>query len=147
MILSRTSPDLRIGASTETASKLTADVELDVGITHQERLSVRINRNELDSSEPKFDHPVDSIDATAANADHLDNGEVVLVRCHVRPPGNTFNLYLRSKVMLGIYFLIRKLSVSTGPAPQALPRVAKSTTNIQQKWHSAPGSTPANHRA
>src|SRR5665213_1059015 len=51
-----------------------ADVKLDVGVTHQQGLGVGVDGDELDAFETYFDHPVDCIDTTSANADDLDNG-------------------------------------------------------------------------
>ena len=75
--------DLGIGARAEAASELAADVELDVGVAHQQRLRVGVDRDELDPAQSEFDHAVDGVDAAAADADDLDHGEVVLVRRHV----------------------------------------------------------------
>ena len=69
---------VRVGAGAETAGELTADVELDVGIAHQQRLSVGVHRDELDPPKAGFDHPVDGIDAAAADADDLDDRQIVL---------------------------------------------------------------------
>ena len=78
--------DLGVGAGAETAGQLAADVELDVGVAHQQRLRVGVDRDELDALEPDLDHPVDGVDAAAADADDLDHGEVVLRCCHVGGP-------------------------------------------------------------
>src|SRR5690606_7721549 len=58
--------------------RLTTDVELDVGVAHQQRLGVGVDGDELDALEPGIDHPVDRVAATSTDADHLDDGEVVL---------------------------------------------------------------------
>jgi hypothetical protein len=42
-------------------------------------LSVGVDRNELDATEPEFDHSVHGVDAATADADDLDHGEVVLI--------------------------------------------------------------------
>ncbi len=70
--------DLGVGAGAEPAGQLAADVELDVGVAHQQRLRVGVDRDELDALEADLDHPVDGVDAAAADADDLDDGEVVL---------------------------------------------------------------------
>ena len=77
---------LGVGAGAETAGELAADVELDVGVAEQQCLGVGVDGDELDSAETELDHAVDGVDATAADTDDLDHGEVVMVRCHVRPP-------------------------------------------------------------
>ena len=73
--------DGRIGAGTEAASRLRADVDLDVGVRHQERLRVRVDGDELDAAEARFDHAIDRVGAAAADADHLDHREVVATLC------------------------------------------------------------------
>ena len=75
--------DLGVGAGAEAAGELAADVELDVGVAHQQRLRVGVDGDELDALEADLDHPVDGVDAAAADADDLDDGEVVLRSCHV----------------------------------------------------------------
>ena len=77
--------DVRVGAGAEPAGQLPADVELDVGVAHQQRLRVGVDRDELDALEPDLDHAVDGVDAAAADADDLDDRQVVVRRCH-RPP-------------------------------------------------------------
>lgn len=85
VVLGGATADLRVGTSTEPTGDLAADVELDVGVAEQERLGVRVDRDELDTAETQFDHAVDGVHAAAADADHLDDGEVVVVRGHVGP--------------------------------------------------------------
>ena len=77
-----TTSDLRVGSGTKTPRQLTADVELDVGVAHQQRLRVGVDGDELHALEADFDHPVDGVDATAPDANNLDDGEVVLRCCH-----------------------------------------------------------------
>ena len=74
--------DVGVGAGAETTGQLAADVELDVGVAHQQRLRVGVDRDELDALETDLDHAVDGVDAAAADADDLDDGEVVLRCCH-----------------------------------------------------------------
>src|SRR5439155_7038668 len=73
---------LGVGAGAEAPRCLPADVELDVGLGHQENLGVRVHGDEFDALETGFDHPVDGVHAAAPNAHHLDNGEVVLRSLH-----------------------------------------------------------------
>ncbi|CAB4816377.1 unannotated protein [freshwater metagenome] len=70
--------DLGITPGAEPSCEVSADVELDVGIAHQQGLRVGVHRNELDTLEAGVDHSVDGVHATATDADHLDNGEIVL---------------------------------------------------------------------
>ena len=74
--------DLGVGAGAEAAGQLAADVELDVGVAHQQGLGVGVDRDELDALESDLDHPVDGVDATATDAHDLDDGQVVLGCCH-----------------------------------------------------------------
>ena len=70
--------DLGVAAGAEAAGELAADVELDVGVAHQQRLRVGVDGDELDALQAGVDHAVDGVDAAAADADDLDDGEVVL---------------------------------------------------------------------
>ena len=62
-------PDLGIAAGAEPAGEVATDVELDVGVAHQQRLGVGVDGDELDALQPGVDHPVDGVDAAAADAD------------------------------------------------------------------------------
>ena len=90
MLVGGLTPDLGVGAGAESAGRITPDVELDVGIGHQQGLGVGVDRDELDAADAGVDHPVDGVDAAAADADDLDHGEVavrnVVVDRH-DPPG------------------------------------------------------------
>ena len=69
-------PDARVGAGAEAARRLRADVDLHVGLGHEERLRVRVHRDELDAGDAGLDHPRHRVRAAAADADDLDHGEV-----------------------------------------------------------------------
>ncbi len=69
--------DGRVGAGAETARRLRADVDLHVGVAHQERLRVGVDRDELDPGQAGVDHAVDRVRAAAADADDLDHGQIV----------------------------------------------------------------------
>ncbi len=71
-----------VGAGTETAGELAADVELDVGVTHQQGLGVGVDRDELDTLEADLDHAVDGVDAASTDTHDLDDRQVVLCCCH-----------------------------------------------------------------
>jgi hypothetical protein len=73
-------PDLGIAAGAEPAGEVATDVELHVGVAHQQRLGVGVDGDELDALQTGVDHPVDGVDAATADADDLDHGEVVLGR-------------------------------------------------------------------
>ena len=64
------------------AGELATDVELDVGVAHQQRLRIGVDRDELDSAQTEVDHAIDGVDAAATDADDLDHREVVLVLAH-----------------------------------------------------------------
>ncbi|CAB4950364.1 unannotated protein [freshwater metagenome] len=76
-----------VATGTETAREVAPDVEFDVGITHQQRLGIGVDRDELNTLQPCVDHAVNGVDATTADADHLDDGEIVL-----RSAGHQMNL-------------------------------------------------------
>ena len=69
--------DGRVGARAEAARRLRADVDLHVGVAHHQRLRVGVDRDELDAGQAGIDHAVDGVRAAAADADDLDDGEVV----------------------------------------------------------------------
>ena len=75
-------PDIGIGAGTEAARGLSADVELDLGVGHQQGLRVRVDSDELHAMETCLDHPVHGVHAASADPHDLDHGEVVLRSIH-----------------------------------------------------------------
>ncbi|CAH0327634.1 hypothetical protein SRABI128_06301 [Microbacterium sp. Bi128] len=78
--------NFRVRASTESTGQLTPDVELDVGIAHQQCLGIGVDGDEFDAAKTDLDHAVDCVHATAADADDLDDGQVILRSCHVTCP-------------------------------------------------------------
>ncbi len=74
--------DLRIGTSAEATRDVRPNLDLDVGVRHQQRLGVSVHRDELDARKPGVDHSVDGIRAAAADADDLDHCEVVTGLAH-----------------------------------------------------------------
>ena len=72
--------DLGIAAGAEPAGEVAADVELDVGVAHEQRLRVGVDGDELDTLQAGVDHAIDGVDTATADADHLDDGEIVLGR-------------------------------------------------------------------
>ena len=74
--------DLRVGAGAEALGQVVADVELDVGVRHLERLGVRVGGDELDAGEAGVDHAVDGVGAAAADADDLDDCEIAACGFH-----------------------------------------------------------------
>ena len=75
-LLGRREPDPRIGSGAETARGARSDVDLLVRLGHEERLRVRVHRDELDAREPGLDHARHRVRAAAADPDDLDDGEV-----------------------------------------------------------------------
>ena len=82
VILCRPAADIGVGAGAKPPGELTADIELDVGVAHEQRLRVSVDRDELDALEPLFDHAIDGVDAATADSDDLDNRQIVLRCCH-----------------------------------------------------------------
>jgi len=52
---------LGIAARSEAARELAADVELQVGVAHQQRLGVGVRGDELDVAQSRLDHPVHGV--------------------------------------------------------------------------------------
>ena len=84
----RAEPDLRVGAGAEALGQLVADVELDVGVAHLQRLGVGVRGDELDAAQAGVDHAVDRVGAAAADADDLDDGEVAAAALHEDVPSD-----------------------------------------------------------
>ncbi len=104
--------DLGVGAGTEAASHLAPDVELHVRVGHQQRLSVGVDGDELDPLQPGVDHPIDGVAAAAADADDLDDREVVLgiVRheCGTLPSGQCPGTGIQRNLDLMQRFILRE---------------------------------------
>ena len=66
----------------EALRQLVADVELDVGVAHLQRLGVGVRGDELDAAQAGVDHAVDRVGPAAADADDLDDGEVAAAALH-----------------------------------------------------------------
>ena len=73
--------DLGVGAGAEAARLLVADVHGDVGDAELQRLKIGVDGHELDPGDVRVDHPVDRVDAGAADADDPDHRLVRLARC------------------------------------------------------------------
>ena len=72
--------DLGVAPGPEPPGQLPPDVELQVGVAHEQRLRVGVDGDELDALQPGLDHPVHGVDAAAADAHHLDDSEVAALR-------------------------------------------------------------------
>src|SRR5205085_4094623 len=66
----------RVRARPEAASELGADLKLDVGVAHLQRLGIRVHRDELDALEAGVDHSVNGVGSAPADADDLDDRQV-----------------------------------------------------------------------
>ena len=76
------SADLRpisgLAPGAEAAGDVGADVDLDVGVGDGERLGIGVDGDELDAADALLDHAVDRVGSAAADADHLDDGKIVV---------------------------------------------------------------------
>ena len=75
---------LGIAACTEAPCQLAPDVQLHIGVAHEQGLRIGVHGDELHAADARIDHPVDSVDAGTPDADHLDNGKIVLWVAHHR---------------------------------------------------------------
>src|SRR5262249_50656162 len=76
---------LRVGAGAEPARELGADLKLDVGVAHLQRLGVRVHGDELDALQAGIDHAIYGVGAPAADSDDLDHRQVA-TRVHALLP-------------------------------------------------------------
>ena len=70
------SPTSRSAPAPRPAGRLRSDVDLHVGLGHQEGLRVGVHGDELDAGHAGLDHAADRVRPASADADHLDHGEV-----------------------------------------------------------------------
>ena len=75
-VLGRAAADLRVGARAEPLGELAADVDLRRRVAHLELLDVGVDRDEVDLRDAGVDHPVERVQAGAADADDADHREV-----------------------------------------------------------------------
>ena len=76
MVLGSLTADIGISAGAEAAGDIAADIELDVGVGHEQRLRVGVHCDELDATYAAFDHAVEGVHASAADTNDLDHGKV-----------------------------------------------------------------------
>src|SRR5438552_2372677 len=69
MLFDRLPADFGPGAGAEPARQLFADLDFDIGLVVEERLSIGVDRDELDSAHVLVDHPVQGVAAAPADAD------------------------------------------------------------------------------
>src|SRR5262249_25497984 len=75
-LLGGTAPKIGVGARAQPLGQLAADVDLDRRVAHAQLLDVGVDGDELHLGEPAVEHPVNGVQACAADADHLDDCEV-----------------------------------------------------------------------
>src|SRR6185295_12759613 len=63
--------DVGIGASAESFSQTTAELDLDRRARTLQRLQISIRNEKFNAFDAGFDHAIDSVAATAADADHF----------------------------------------------------------------------------
>src|SRR3546814_14223377 len=78
VLLGSLTTDLGVGSGAEAAGELAADVELHVGVAHEQRRRAGVDGDELDALQACVDHAVDGVAAAAADPDDLDYRQVVL---------------------------------------------------------------------
>ncbi len=69
-------PNLRVGAGAQAPGPLRADVQLHVGVAHEQGLRVRVHGDELDALEARVDHAADGVAAAPAYTQHLDDCQI-----------------------------------------------------------------------
>ena len=72
MIFSGALADHRVCSGAESAGEFSSDVELDIGFTHDQVLSVGVNRDELNSALAFFNHSIDGVTSGTADANNFD---------------------------------------------------------------------------
>jgi hypothetical protein len=72
-------------------------VDLHVGVAHEQRLGVGVDRDELHAAQPGVHHAVDRVGAATAHADDFDDRQIVAARISHLPTPN-LNLYWRVRV-------------------------------------------------
>src|SRR5918999_721232 len=95
-LIRRAIADLGVGSGAEALGELVADLELDVGVAHLERLGVGVDGDELDPLEARVHHAVDGVGAAAADADDLDDRQVA-ARVH---GGSRSSLYCQAQAAI-----------------------------------------------
>ena len=86
MILRRQSADFGVAARAQASSEIATDVDLEIGFTEQQRLRIRVGRDELDVLQSRSDHPIHRVRSAAAHANYFDYGVVVaLIKTHGLP--------------------------------------------------------------
>jgi hypothetical protein len=79
VVFCRSSTNFRISSGTQSARQLSADVEFDISIAEEQSLRVCVDRNELNTTQPKLNHAINCVYAAATHTNDLDNCEVILI--------------------------------------------------------------------
>ena len=79
VVLGGFASDRRVRARAEALGDLVTDAELVRSVGEEQGLRVGVHRDELDAHELGADHPVDGIRSATANANDLDEREVLYV--------------------------------------------------------------------
>jgi hypothetical protein len=77
MLFGRLTTYFRIAPRTQSARQLPTEVQLQVGVAHEQCLGIGVGSDELHVAEPRVDHAIDGVDTTATDPNHLDDGQVV----------------------------------------------------------------------
>ncbi|KRO48300.1 MAG: hypothetical protein ABR68_01860 [Microbacteriaceae bacterium BACL28 MAG-120531-bin53] len=77
VLLSSSASYLWIRSGTESTGYVSSNVQLYVRVTHKQCLSVSVDSNKLHATKARLNHPVQSINPTAADANYFDYGLVV----------------------------------------------------------------------
>jgi hypothetical protein len=89
--------NIGVRAGAKAARDLSTKLNLDVGVRHQECLSVRIRGDKLHAAQTRVDHAIDRVAAAATDADDLDHCQIcpaTVSHCHDRPPLSLY-VYVR----------------------------------------------------
>ena len=89
--------DIGVRAGAKAARNLSTELNLDVGVRHQECLCVRVGGDELYATQARVNHAIDRVAAAAADADDLDHCQIcpaTVSHCHDRPPLSLY-VYVR----------------------------------------------------
>jgi hypothetical protein len=65
--------DVGICSSAETSRQVATDIQLDIGIRHEQRLGIGVDGNELNSPQAMVDHSVDGVHSSATDSDDFDD--------------------------------------------------------------------------
>ena len=74
--------DVGVRPGAEALGRLVADVQLDVGVAHRERLGVGVGGDELDAAQTGVDHAADRVGAAAAHPHDLDDRQIASAALH-----------------------------------------------------------------